>query len=272
MSANAQGIAEQFEALHRQHFHELAGWLRRRLPVTLVPQSEDFAQEAFISLWEHLGKGRPVEKPFGLLMRMAQRRIWEYQALHTAQHSFVTDLNSPASAGLSGLNEHRYAAGDPTLAMIAAELETAHERMAEASEHWRRLHKRVAATKPRGAATKDPARIARNEQRLVELRLQRDEALVELQEACRVVGQLRGELERVGGGSWRSCSGWPPPRYSGGKRLEGVASDPTAKRCSKGHRIDDLERVGFLADGTRVCRECNSPTNALQRQKAGVSS
>lgn len=31
-AATHQGIAEQFEALHRQHFHELIGWLKRRLP------------------------------------------------------------------------------------------------------------------------------------------------------------------------------------------------------------------------------------------------
>ncbi|MGP4008150.1 RNA polymerase sigma factor [Streptomyces sp. 4N124] len=264
-----QSITAQFEALHGQHFNELAAWLRRRLPVTLVSQNEDFAQEAFIGLWEHLRKGRSVDKPFGLLMTMAQRKVWTHQALFTQQHSFATDLNDPASVALDGLNEHRYAAGDPMLAMIAEELETALERMEEASERWRRLHTKVASMKPRGAATSDPVRAARNEARKTEAKLQRDEALVELQEACRVVGQIRGELERVGGGSWRSCSGWPPARYSGGVRVEGVASDPTSKSCSKGHPLDDLDRVSFLADGTRVCRDCR---NLGQRQKAGAAS
>ncbi|MFI9174869.1 RNA polymerase sigma factor [Streptomyces lincolnensis] len=265
-AATHQGIAEQFEALHRQHFHELAGWLKRRLPLTLVSQSEDFAQEAFIVLWEHMNKGRPVNKAFGLLMTMAQRKVWTHQALFAQQHSFVTDLNDPASVALDGLNEHRYAAGDPALAMVAEELETAHERMTEASDLWRQLHKKVASMKPRGLPTKDPARITQNERRLADARTQRDDALAELQEACRVVGQLRGELERVGGGSWRSCSGWPPARYSGGVRVDGVASDPTSKQCSKGHPLDDLERVSFLADGTRVCRDCRIGANNRQRK------
>lgn len=269
--ANAPTVEEQFNELHQRHFHELAGWLRRRLPASLVSQAEDFAQEAFIELWAYLGKGKPVTKPFGLLMKMAQRKVWTHQALHSAQHAFTTDLNDPASIALDGLNEHRYAAGDPVLAMIASELETAHERMTEASERWRKLHQKVASLKPRGAATTDPQRIAANEARKAEALLQRDEALVELQEACRVVGQLRGELERAGGGCWRSCSGWPPPRYCGGVRVDGVASDPTSKQCSKGHPLTDIERVGFLADGTRVCRDCRGPQNARHRKKAAAT-
>lgn len=272
MSARTQSVTEQFEALHRQHFHELAAWLRRRLPLSLVSQSEDFAQEAFIALWEHLGKGRSVEKAFGLLMTMAQRKVWSQQALFTHQHSFAADLNDPASVALDGLTEHRYAAGDPMLAMVAEELETAHERMTEASERWRQLHTKVASMKPRGAATTDPVRAARNEARKADAMRQRDEALTELQEACRVVGQLRGELERVGGGSWRSCSGWPPARYSGGVRVDGVASDPTSKHCSKGHPLDDLDRVTFLADGTRTCRDCKNLGQRAKRAKAKAAS
>lgn len=268
MSAAQQSIAEQFEAIHSQHFHELAAWLRRRLPLSLVSQSEDFAQEAFIALWEYLGKGRTVEKAFGLLMTMAQRKVWTHQALFTQQHSFTADLNDPASVALDGLTEHRYAAGDPALAMVAEELETAHERMTDASERWRKLHAKVASMKPRGAATTDPVRVARNEARKAEAVRQRDEALTELQEACRVVGQLRGELERVGGGSWRSCSGWPPARCSGGVRVAGVASDPTSKHCSKGHPLDDVDRVSFLADGTRVCRGCRNLGQQANRAKA----
>ncbi len=268
--ASAPDVVEQFEAMHRDYFNDLVAWLRRRLPVTLVSQCEDFAQEAFIELWAYLGKGKQVAKPFGLLMKMAQRKVWTHQALHSTQQAFITDLNDPASVALDGLQEHRYAAGDPTMAMVAEELETAHDRMTEASERWRGLHKRVAATKPRGVPTTDPVRIAKNERLVAELRLQRDEALTELQEACRVVGQLRGELERLGGGSWRSCCGWPPARYCGGVRVDGVASDPTAKECSKGHPIDDIERVGFLADGTRICRDCKAPQNARQRQKTAA--
>lgn len=263
-------VEQRFNEIYAENFQRLAGWVKWRLPAGLVSQAEDFAQAAFISLLEHMRKGRPVEKPYGLLMKMAQRRIWEHQALHSTQNAFTTDLNDPASVALDGVSEHRYAAGDPMLAMIAAELETAHERMTAASERWRKLHQKVASMKPRGAATTDPERAARNERRLAEVRLERDEALAELQEACRVVGQLRGELERAGGGSWRSCSGWPPPRYSGGKRLEGVASDPAAKRCSKGHPLDDLERVGFLPDGTRVCRVCQNAKGG-RRQKAGAA-
>lgn len=264
--ASAPAVVEQFDELHQRHFHELAGWLRRRLPAGLVSQAEDFAQEAFIELWAYLGKGKPVGKPFGLLMKMAQRKVWTHQALHSAQHAFTTDLNDPASAALDGLNEHRYASGDPVLAMIVAELETAHERMTAASERWRKLHQKVASMKPRGEATSDPVRVARNEARKAEAILQREEALTELQEACRVVGQLRGELERAGGGCWRSCSGWPPPRHCGGMRVDGVASDPTSKQCSKGHSLTDLERVGFLADGTRVCRDCRGGANERQRR------
>jgi len=252
----------QFEEIYRQHFRELSAWLRRRLPVTLASQSEDFAQEAFIELLAYLGKGKQVTKPFGLLMKMAQRKVWTHQALHSTQRAFTTDLNDPASVALDGLNEHRYAAGDPMLAMIAAELETAHERMADASQRWRSLHNKLGTMKPRTADSSTCRETLRKaewrESRRVDMRLQRDEALVELQEACRVVARLRGELERVAGGSWRSCSGWPPARYSGGKRLAGVASDPTSTQCSKGHCLKDLERVSFSADGTRICRGCRA--------------
>jgi DNA-directed RNA polymerase specialized sigma24 family protein len=260
--ASAPGVAEQFEAMHREYFNDLAAWLRRRLPATLVSQSEDFAQEAFIELWAYLGKGKTVAKPFGLLMKMAQRKVWSQQALRSTQQSFVTDLNDPASVALDGLREHRYAAGDPMLSIVVAELETAHERMAEASERWRSLHNKLGTMKPRtvdSSTCRETLRRAEwREARRVEIRLQRDEALAELQEACRVVAQLRGELERVGGGSWRSCSGWPSARYSGGQRLEGVASDPTAAECSKGHCLKNLERVSFSADGTRMCRDCRT--------------
>ncbi|WP_055612831.1 sigma-70 family RNA polymerase sigma factor [Streptomyces phaeochromogenes] len=251
-------IEEQFADIYRNYYGQLVLWLRYRLPASLSSQAEDFAQEACVSLLQYLRKGKSVQAPGGLLRKMAQRRVWEQQALHSSQHSFVTDLNDPASVALDGLKAHRYAAGDPMLAMIAAELETAHERMEEASQRWRALHRKVSSLRPRGAPSTDPARVARTEARIVDARLQRDEALVELQEACRVVGQLRGELECAGGGSWRSCSGWPPARYMGGKRLDGVASDPTAKHCSFGHRLDDLERVSFLADGTRTCRDCSN--------------
>ncbi|MGW5210029.1 hypothetical protein ACWEQO_02105 [Streptomyces sp. NPDC004051] len=258
-------VEEQFNEIYNEYSRRLTAWVRWHLPSSLASQAEDFAQDAFISLLEYMRKGKPVEKPYGLLMKMAQRRIWERQALHSTQHSFVFDVNSPGYSLLDGFNEHRYASGDPVLAMIAAELETAHERMTAASERWRKLHQKVASMKPRGAATTDPARIARNEARKAEACLQRDEALTELQEACRVVGQLRGELEQAGGGSWRSCSGWPPPRYSGGVRKDGVASDPTSTECSKGHCLKDLERVSFTADGTRQCRECKAGANDRQR-------
>lgn len=272
--ANAPGIGEQFEAMHREYFNDLVAWLRRRLPVTLVSQCEDFAQEAFIEMWAYLRKGKPVGKPFGLLMKMAQRKVWTQQALHSTQQAFATDLNDPASVALDGLQEHRYAAGDPMLAMIAEELETAHERMAEASERWRGLHNKLGTMKSRTAASSTCRETLRKagwrEARRADLRLQRDEALAELQEACRVVARLRSELERVGGGSWRSCSGWPPARYSGGKRLEGVASDPTAAECSKGHCLMDLERVSFSADGTRLCRDCRTEGANRRRVPAAV--
>lgn len=272
MSAHA--VEAQFNEIYAENFRRLTGWIKWHLPASLASQAEDFAQAAFISLLEHMRKGRPVEKPYGLLMKMAQRKIWDHQALHSAQHAFTTDLNDPASIALDGLTEHRYAAGDPVLAMIAAELETAYGRMTEASEQWRSLHNKLGTMKPRtvdSSTCKATLRRAEwREARRADTRRQRDEALIEFQEACRVVGQLRGELEQAGG-CWKSCSGWPPPRHCGGKRLEGVASDPTSKECSKGHCLKDLERVGFLADGTRVCRECRNVRND-GRQKVGAAS
>lgn len=263
---------ERFEEIYRQHFGELVAWLRRRLPVTLVSLSEDFAQEAFIDLLAYLRKGKPIAKPFGLLMKMAQRKVWTHQAVKAHSASFATDLNDPASVALDGLNEHRYAAGDPMLAMIAAELETAHERMTEASERWRTLHNKLGTMKPRSAnpCRETLRRAEARESSRVDMRLQRDEALAEFQEACRVVGQLRAELERTAGGCWRSCSGWPPPRYCGGIRVAGVASDPTSKECSKGHSLADLERVSFGADGTRFCRDCRTEGANRKRRTAPI--
>lgn len=250
-----QGAEERFTEIHREHGRRLTQWFYWHLPDGMRGRSEDLAQDVFVDLWEHLLKGRPVDYPFALLKRIGQRHIADQFAVRARDTDAVlVDITDPASPSVETVGcSSRYASGEPELALVAAELETAMERMRDASALWRSLHGKVAS--------------ASRPDTLAKVIGQRDDALVELQEACRVVGNLRAELERAGGCAWRSSSGWPPSLARDGRQRNGALSDPTVKECPKRHCLADVESVGFLEDGTRVCRACNAERTEAHRQR-----
>jgi hypothetical protein len=160
----------------------------------------------------------------------------------------------------------RYASGEPELALLCAQLQTAMERMQSASKAWRDLHSKASRCRARINTYKDPAVVDKWTAEAERMAGRRDEALVELQSACAVVGNLRAELERSGGACWQSSCGWPPPLPNSKQPRTGL-SDPTVKECHQGHRLDDLDNVNFTADGTRNCRTCFAAASRNHRER-----
>lgn len=263
-------VEEQFAAVYAEQFQRLVRWLQWRLP-SHRHNAEDLAQETFQVFWVELGKGFEVRPTvFGFLKFLANQEIarsFRIQSRDTAVE--VVDFAEGEAFGSVPTSRHRYTSADPELSMVAAELDAAMERMQDASDRWRKLHAKVAAMRPYRESHREPAHKLRARQvRREEVHRQRDEALVELQEACRVVGNLRGELERLGGCGYRSSGGWPPPlTYSCGMRSRKTAvCDPALKDCPNGHPLG-LEALGFLADGSAVCRACSQEATARNARK-----
>lgn len=276
--ASAPAAEKLFNEIYAEHGRRVNQYLYWHLPEGIRGRAEDLAQEVFACLWEHLVKGKEVKYPFALLKRIAQRRIADQLAIRSRDaDSVLVDVTDTEAATVETVGcSSRYASGEPELALVAAELDTAMERMREASERWRDLHGKAGHMKARPRRYPDrpdpnPSRTAKVEAGRIEIRLRRDEALVELQEACRVVGNLRAELERIGGGCWQSSSGWPPSPERDGRKRYGALSDPTVKVCPKQHCLADIERVSFLEDGTRVCRACTKDTTSRYRDRQAAT-
>lgn len=278
MSVDREATVEQFTDIFEEHQRRLVQWFYWRLQESMRSRAEDLAQEAFLGLWEFLLKGGEVTHPFALLKKIGQRRIAdEYVTRRRDSELLPVDFGAPESVLIETSTLHRYAPGEPELALVAAGLESAMERMRDASALWRDLHAKAGRqqgrAKPADWVDPNPSRTAKVEAARIEIRLRRDEALVELQEACRKVGSLRAELERAGGECWQSSSGWPPSAARDGRHRKcGALSDPTVKGCPEGHCLADIESVGFLEDGTRVCRACNGERTEVSRQKQKATS
>lgn len=268
-------IEATFNGIYTEHGRRLRDWFYWHLPENLRGRAEDLAQEAFLGLWEHLLKGRPVDYPFALLKRMGQRRLADEFSIRSRDcDAVLVDVIDPESPSVETIgSSSRYAAGDPEMALISAELDTAMDRMREASARWRALHADVSKCRSRIALYKDPAKCTRWAAEMEAAAAKRDDALLELQEACRVVGNLRGELERAGGGCWQSSCGWPPScARDGSKRKGHASSDLSQAQCSRGHRLDDIENVNFTEDGVRNCRPCFAENARKHRERAEVRS
>lgn len=264
-----------FSGIYAEHGRRLRDWFYWHLPENLRSRAEDLAQEAFLGLWEHLLKGRPVDYPFALLKRIGQRRLADEFSIRTRDTEAVlmdvTDPESPSVETIGGSS--RYAAGDPEMALISAELDTAMDRMREASARWRKLHAATAKVRPLGEPYPDRWDKAKKEAARDKLFADRDEALRELQAACATVGSLRAELEQAGGGCWQSSCGWPPSCARDGSKRKGYASsDLSQTECSRGHRLDNIENVGFTEDGLRNCRACFTENGRKHRERAEVRS
>lgn len=206
----------RFTEIYAEQNRRLTQWFYWHLPESVRGRAEDLAQETFLNLWEHLLKGRSVDYPFALLKRIGQRRMADQLSVRARDaEAVLMDVTDPEAPSVETIgHSSRYAAGEPELALVAAELETAMERMRDASALWRKLHaesgKYKARPKPPGWVDPNPGRTAKVDAARVEIRIRRDEALVELQEACRAVGNLRADLERAAGCAWQSSCGWPP--------------------------------------------------------------
>ena len=268
-TASAPGAVEQFEDIYRQYHQRVVKWVYWKLPKDRVHQAEDYTQEAFRDLWELLLKGKAVDYPWALLKRIAQRRMADFYAQAQNVTSDAVDFADPEMVVIERAAGFRYASGDPELAMLAAELESAMERMRDASKEWRRLHALTAKMRPLGEEYPyfqgELNRKLRQEAARDKAYQDRDDALRELQEACRVVGNLRADLERLGG-RWASSCGWPPSCARDGRHRKGTLSDPTVKVCPEGHCLEGVDGVGFLEDGTRVCRACSAVRTAAYRR------
>jgi DNA-directed RNA polymerase specialized sigma24 family protein len=266
-------VEEQFTAIYREQYKRVVTWVYWKLPKERTHQAEDYAQEAFHDLWEHLLKGRTVDYPFALLKKIAQRRMADYYQSRKANAATdAVDFDEPSTAVVEAVSGHRYAAGDPELSLLAGALWEAVEVMREASEKWRALHALTGRMRPLGEPYPTYPRQATRGLKMGAARDQahreRDEALVEFQAACAEVGVLRAELERLGGQDWKSSTGWPPPACGGGgvRSRKTAICDPDVTECPQGHSLS-LDTCGFLADGTRTCRACYAETTRRYRSK-----
>lgn len=245
---------QQFTEIYQQLSARLVQYIYWRLPFDMTDMAQDFAQDTFQDLWEHLLKGRQVDYPFAFLKTIASRRMADHHKIKRNSIYLATDLEAPEFAVVEVARGHQYAHGSPELNLLSSELDAAMERMRAASARWRKLHAQVAAMK------KEHTRAAAVQQR--------DVALTELQDACWTVGDLRAELERAAGGSWRSQTGWPGPVESDGRhRKGGASSDLDVTHCVNGHRLH-LENVTFLESGIRACRTCQAANTRRVRAKA----
>ncbi|WP_394434765.1 sigma-70 RNA polymerase sigma factor region 4 domain-containing protein [Streptomyces sp. SGAir0957] len=266
-------IETTFNAIYAEQHPRIVKWLHWKLPAHATHAAEDYAQEAFADLWAMLQKGKTVDYPWSLLKKIALRRMADYFANKSKVHAeavmvdFAGEVLPESVIHVEAAD--RYASGEPELALLVAQLQTAMERMQEASKRWRDLHGLVSRNRHRADLYSDPAVVAKWQAELERTTEERDGALVELQEACRVVGNLRADLEREGGACWQSSCGWPPPPFRKGGQPQGSgATDPTVKECCNGHRLDDLENVNFSAEGVRTCRTCYSAATRRCRERA----
>jgi DNA-directed RNA polymerase specialized sigma24 family protein len=149
--ASAPAAEEVFNAIYAAEHRRVGQYVYWHMPDSVRARHEDVTQEVFLGLWEHLQKGREVNHPFALLKRMAQRRIADqFAARRRDAGAVLVDVTDPAEPAVATMGTHsRYAAGEPEMAMVAAELETAMERMRDASARWRDLHGRAGRMKAR---------------------------------------------------------------------------------------------------------------------------
>lgn len=260
-------VDQQFTEIYGEHYERLRRYISFRSPHR-TDLAEDFAQEAFIDLYQMMQKGTDPENPYFLLCHLARNAMGAYWRLKKNSDQVAVDLGDPVNTPIIATG-HAYAPHTPELAHVSRELEQAMEVMTAASQEWREKNKAwnrrrviVAALEEEpGRLTPEVARGAQVE--LEEADRAEAEALETFRSACARVGALRAELEAAGGGCWNSSSGMPA---SLGTRpnVPGSQTDPTATHCLQGHLLDRANTY-FYENGKWGCRTCRTAQSQAAR-------
>lgn len=248
-----------FTELYAEYWSRIRYWLHRRFAIAgfSANPAEDAAQEVFILLLEkYILTGKlQDETASALIYAIAKNEYLGYFSRSSSKEA-VLDFADPVNTPVVTTG-HRYAAEQPELAPLAAELDAAMQVMYEASQKWRDLHKQVYASYwPLNDTESSPsaATCQKLERRLACDAKERDRALAHFRQTTAAVGNLRSELERAGG-NWRSSTNMPAGLSKDYLRVGTVASDATRTHCPSGHEMH-LENTRFDGEGRRRCRAC----------------
>ncbi|WP_331719525.1 sigma-70 family RNA polymerase sigma factor (plasmid) [Streptomyces sp. NBC_01259] len=262
-------VDQQFTELYAEYWPRIRRYIASRMDRGQAHLAEDLAQEVFIDFWrDYLLPGKEVFGPFALLCGMAKFRLLTHLSKKKNNEKaldFADPINAPIVA-----TGHAYAHESPELSLSSRALEAAMEQMATASQTWRdankkwhRLRTQLANESSANKGGLTAATRQRMTQELEAVDTGEVAALRDFRLICQQVGQLRAEVEAVGGGNWSSSSGMPA---SAGTRpcLAGSRSDPTVTHCPKGHPLDRANTY-FHSDGDRECRSCKSSRTAISQ-------
>ncbi|MEU9946939.1 sigma factor [Streptomyces sp. NPDC047939] len=263
-------VDSRFTELYAEHYDRLWRHLYFRLPFSHRQVAEDLVQETFIAVWREMQEGKfaPTESAFGLLRFIAHNKVASYFRRLTNRSQTAVDFSDPTNTPV--IAGHRYAASEPGLAAVSADLDASMERMQDASKVWRNLHSliyrdRQALAHGVAGKTLTPATRRLKEQRLAASEQAEPEALTRFQEACMRVAELRAELEAAAP-YWNSGTGMAPATVSldhAHMQRHGVRSDLDLTHCHNGHRLT-RDNIHFNEDGSRACRQCRHD-RALQK-------
>lgn len=252
---------QQFTEIYAQYWGRIRRFIWTRLDWHQQDLAEDIANETFIEFWQSFvltGKLDSVETVFGLLCTMSRHQIAQYFRRQYSGER-VLDVTDPVNTPIVATG-HSYAAERPDVAPMVAELDAAMETMRERSERWQKLHGETYRLRCMLDGTAEPAR-SKLAARIDGMDQDEETALSDFRAACLHVGQLRGEIQTAAGGSWQASVDIPLaiPHTVSAERSH--RTDPTITHCLNGHLVD-YANTRFKADGTRLCRTCQSEYQA----------
>ncbi|MFE3381895.1 RNA polymerase sigma factor [Streptomyces anulatus] len=264
-------VEQQYTELYAALWDRLVVHLRYHLPMGHGGIAEDLAQETFILLWRRMLAGDEITHPMGLLRFWSKNIQADYFKAKSRVAYNAVDFTDPTTEPV--FSHHTYAAGQPVMALVAAELDEAMEEMREASAEWRRLHAEVYRYQQlvdgHSPGGRTPAAVRKDErqQHLGDVQAQEASSLETFRQTCRRVGALRAELEAQSP-NWQSSTGMPPSAADCGAKPGSVRSDLTVTVCPDGHPLT-LANLHFLENGGRRCRACAAKVGAAARERAG---
>ncbi|WP_098010500.1 RNA polymerase sigma factor [Streptomyces sp. sk226] len=264
-------VEQQYTQLYAELWDRLVVHIRYHLPMGHGGIAEDLAQETFILLWRRMLAGDEITHPMGLLRFWSKNIQANYFKAKSRVAYNAVDFTDPGTEPI--VRHHTYAAGQPDMALVAAELDEAMEEMRNASAVWRRLHaevyryQRLVDGEEFGGWTPAVTRENERQQQLGKAQAQEVRSLSAFRYACRRVGALRAELEAQSP-NWQSSTGMPPSAVDGGAKPGSVRSDLDVTVCPDGHRLT-FGNLHFLENGGRRCRACAAKAGAAARDRAG---